>query len=247
VVTELEKRGELVEHRFAEPKVLHAFSGDKMNIMREVCLDLCVPTECGDLRVRGVHCWVATKPMPAQLGELLLSSSVMRLLGFNEEAFLAAACKKKVEYHMGAVLEEIENEELQELETLKFTLEFAQTKAEERTEVLDLLESKCREALVDGASATFVAGLRKVLKKYQDVFRTVFRRDPPENVDPLVVRLKPDHVPVKCKARRYPQEHRVFMREHMESLVAAGLCYRNNRSRWCSLPLIVKKKEVGQF
>jgi hypothetical protein len=146
--------------------------------------------------------------MPAQLGELLLSSSVMRLLGFNEEAFLAAACKKKVEYHMGAVVKEIENEELQELETLKFTPEFAQTKAEERTEVLDLLESKCREALVDGASATFVAGLRKVLKKYQDVFRTVLGRYTPVNVDPLVVRLKPDHVPVKCKARRYPQELR---------------------------------------
>jgi hypothetical protein len=145
---------------------------------------------------------------------------------------------------MGAMVEEIENEE-QELETLKFTPEFAQTKAEERTEVLGLLESKCHEALVDGASVTFVAGLRKVLKKYQDVFRTVLGRNPSVNVDPLVVRLKPDHVPVKCKARRYPQEHRVFIREHMESLVAAGLCYRNNRSRWFSLPLIVKKKQAN--
>ena len=110
-----------------------------------------------------------------------------------------------------------------------------------------LLESKCGDARKDGASEEFVTVLRTLLSKYRDVFRTVLGRDPSVKVEPLEVCLKPDHVTVKCKARRYPQEYRVFMREHMESLVAAGLCYRNNRSRWCSPPLIVKKKEAGSF
>lgn len=247
VVKELEKRGVLREHRFKEPKSLRAFSGDRMEIVREVCLDLCVPTECGDLRVRDVRCWVAATPMPPLLGDLLLSSGVMRLLGFHEEAFLSAARQRKAEYHMGAVAGEVEDEEMQEMESLRFTPELHRSKEAEEEEVLSLLESKCCDALADGASEEFVKELRKLLRRYRDVFRTVLGRDPPVKVDPLVVRLKPNHVPVKCKSRRYPQEHRVFMREHIQSLVDAGLCYRNNRSRWCSPPLIVKKKEAGQF
>jgi hypothetical protein len=52
----------VVEHRFDKPKVLIAFSGGTMENVRDVCLDLCLPTECGDLH--GLRCWVATKPMP---------------------------------------------------------------------------------------------------------------------------------------------------------------------------------------
>jgi hypothetical protein len=36
------------------------------------------------------------------------------------------------------------------------------------------------------------------------------------------------------------------MARHMKELVDAGLCHRNNTSRWTSPPLIVKKPGVGQ-
>ena len=107
--------------------------------------------------------------------------------------------------------------------------------------------AKCNDARKGGASEKFVLALKALLEKFRDVFRTVLGRDPRVKIEPLEVRLKKEHVPVKCKARRYPQEHRTFMREHMEALVSAGLCYRNNRSRWCSPPLIVKKKDAGQL
>ncbi|CAK4852707.1 unnamed protein product, partial [Aphanomyces euteiches] len=50
-----------------------------------------------------------------------------------------------------------------------------------------------------------------------------------------------DAKPVRCKARRYSKKQREFMAKHVEELQAAGLCYRNPRSKWCSAPLIVKK------
>jgi hypothetical protein len=127
---------------------------------------------------------------------------------------------------------------------MRCTPEFREDEADE---VALLLDAKCSDARGNGASDDFVSELRRLLATYKDVFRTVLGRDAPVDVEPLVVHLKANHAPVKCKARRYPQEHCTFMREHIASLVAAGLCYRNNRSRWCSPPLIVKKKESGQF
>ncbi|KAG6613332.1 DNA binding protein [Phytophthora cinnamomi] len=64
---------------------------------------------------------------------------------------------------------------------------------------------------------------------------------------PLKVTLKPDFEPGRCKARRYPEEQRQFMRRHFEELVRAGLCYRNPQSKWCSPPLIVRKPDVDDF
>ncbi|KAE9160699.1 hypothetical protein PF002_g32560 [Phytophthora fragariae] len=64
---------------------------------------------------------------------------------------------------------------------------------------------------------------------------------------PHKVTLKPDAVPVRCKARRYAPEHRAFMKKHVQELIDAGLCIRNPHSKWCSPPLIVKKVEPGDF
>ncbi len=61
----------------------------------------------------------------------------------------------------------------------------------------------------------------------------------------LHVRLKPGDRPVRTRARRYPAEHRAFIRQHVEALVEAGLVYRNPGSRWASPPLIVKKGGGG--
>ena len=99
------------------------------------------------------------------------------------------------------------------------------------------------EALSAGASIEFGENLWNLLQKYADIFRLVLGRDPPVNIAPLKVRLKPGGVPTQCKARRYPQEHRDFMAKHMKKLVEAGLCFRNNSSRWTSPPLIVKNQE----
>ncbi|POM80151.1 Hypothetical protein PHPALM_2050 [Phytophthora palmivora] len=108
-------------------------------------------------------------------------------------------------------------------------------------EVWQILLGKIKEAEAKGASAKFIKQLEILLWENVDVFRLKLGNDPPVNVPPLKVTLKPDAVPVRCKARRYPPQHRDFMRRHVEELVAAGLCYRNPRSKWASPPLIVNK------
>jgi hypothetical protein len=139
VVAKLEKRGKMVSYHFDKPKTLRVFSVDMMEIVREVCLDLRLPTKCGTLHVRGVRIWVATNPMPQPLGEQLLGSEVMQLLGFNENSFLSAAGGRILGYRMGAVAEGSEEECLQELEGLWFTPDFTQTQDEKESEVWALL------------------------------------------------------------------------------------------------------------
>jgi hypothetical protein len=98
-----------------------------------------------------------------------------------------------------------------------------------------------------GASERFVKKTSELLMKYFDVFRLILGRDEPVKIAPLKVRLKAGAVPVKCKARRYPQEHSEFMAEHMKELEDAGQSYRNNKSRWTSPPSIVRKPGAGRF
>jgi hypothetical protein len=63
------------------------------------------------------------------------------------------------------------------------------------------------------------------------------------NVEPLLVRLKPDVRPTKAQVRRMPPNDREFLERHVASLLGAGLVFRNPRSRWASAPRIVRKKE----
>ncbi|KAH9117954.1 hypothetical protein LEN26_012317 [Aphanomyces euteiches] len=109
------------------------------------------------------------------------------------------------------------------------------------------LKEKVGECRVAGCDDSYAIELGKLLVKYEDVFRLKLGRDPPVKVEPLRVTLKADAKPVRCKARRYSKEQREFMAKHVDELQAAGLCYRNPRSKWCSAPLIVKKPDANEF
>ncbi|EGZ26621.1 hypothetical protein PHYSODRAFT_475811 [Phytophthora sojae] len=69
-----------------------------------------------------------------------------------------------------------------------------------------------------------------------DIFRIIIGRDPPVDMPPMKVKLKPGAIPVKCKACRYSPVHRAFLKKHIDALMASGSCYRNPQSRWCSPP-----------
>ena len=116
---------------------------------------------------------------------------------------------------------------------------------EDSAKVLAVLKAKVTDALSIGMTDDGAIELWKLLHQYADCFRLHLGRDPPVDMPPLEVRLKPDAVPVRCKSRRYPAEQREFMRKHVEELRAAGMCFRNPKSAWCSPPLVVKKQEAG--
>ncbi|KAH9120292.1 hypothetical protein AeMF1_007481, partial [Aphanomyces euteiches] len=118
---------------------------------------------------------------------------------------------------------------------------------DDRAAVRAKLKEKVGECRAAGCDDSCAIELGKLLVKYEDVFRLKLGRDPPVKVGPLRVTLKADAKPVRCKARRYLKEQREFMAKHVDELQAAGLCYRNPRSKWCSAPLIVKKPEANEF
>ncbi|KAG2926768.1 hypothetical protein PC116_g6082 [Phytophthora cactorum] len=115
----------------------------------------------------------------------------------------------------------------------------------ERELIRSILLEKVEEAQRLGATPGFVAELQAILMELINVFRLVIGRDKPVDMPPMEFTLKPGAVPVRRRARRYSQAHREFLKRHIDALIAAGLCYRNPRSRWCSPPHVVNKPDAG--
>ncbi|ETW04755.1 hypothetical protein H310_03902 [Aphanomyces invadans] len=115
------------------------------------------------------------------------------------------------------------------------------------SEVKYILASKVEEARNHGLGQDEVERLENMLSWFVNVFRKDIGCDPPIKVEPLLIRLKPDAVPVKCSMRRYPPDHVEFLKRHVDQLEAAGLVYRNNRATWAAAPRIVPKKDPGDL
>ncbi len=131
------------------------------------------------------------------------------------------------------------------MEAERLLPDLSMRRQQEESQIRELLRDKTEEARKAGAGAQWSEILGRLLQEHWDVFRLVLGRDPPVKTEPLRVRLKQGARPVRSRARRYPAEHREFMRQHVEALLEAGLVYRNPGSRWSSPPLIVKKGGGG--
>jgi transposase InsO family protein len=114
---------------------------------------------------------------------------------------------------------------------------------QQQDQIKEILVRKVQEARAAGLTEKGVQRLERMLEEYRDVFRIEFANDPPVEVDPMKVQIKPESAPVMCKSRRYPPLHRQFLQEHMEELERNGLVERNPDSRWGSAPRIVPKKD----
>jgi hypothetical protein len=222
-----------------------------VSVEEEVTFDLMVPTECGQLLLWNVSCWVSPHPLPAGLGDFLVSRHLMRKLGFDENELLRAATQgvpagRRAGHGDSGRFDTAEEGQLEEVEEERLLPDLSMGRREEDSKIRRLLNDMAEEARKAGAGASWAERLGRLLQKYWDVFRLVLGRDPPVKTEPLRMRLKPGALLVRSRARRYPAEHREFMRQHVEALVEAGLVYRNPGSRWASPPLIVKKG-VGGF
>ena len=238
--------------------------GLRVKISQEVKLDLTFATYAGDLVLRNVICWVAAKPLAKGLGDVLVSRPVMAKMGYSTADLLGSACERQPEYDMVdvdaggspviAMLQRLDPErkvdmtpEEENLHPWEETVCFPDAVEDNATLVEKKILEKVAECLAAGCSLKYADGLKQLLTKFADVFRLKLGRDPPVQMPPLIVNVRPDAIPVRCKARRYSVEQRQFMKKHVAELVQAGLVYRNPRSRWSSPPLIVKKPEANEF
>jgi hypothetical protein len=63
--------------------------------------------------------------------------------------------------------------------------------------------------------------------RVQDVFRLKLGADPPENVKPLLIKLREGAEPVRMSSRKYAPPQLKFMRDKIRELQELGLVYKN--------------------
>ncbi|POM70858.1 LOW QUALITY PROTEIN: Hypothetical protein PHPALM_12651 [Phytophthora palmivora] len=188
--------------------------------------------------------WVTEQCLTPGVGDLLLSRWVMERLGYSPEKVFASAQQIRAEWDMGDVDDLLADGVVSVFEHTTAAEAPVVTKEErvldddearacfpemdsdintERQEIRAILLEKADEAQQLGASDEFVKELAEILMQLIDVFRIVIGRDPPVDMPPMKVKLKPGAIAMKCKARRYSPVHRVFLKKHIDALILAGL------------------------
>lgn len=91
--------------------------------------------------------------------------------------------------------------------------------------------------------------LKNMVCEFKNIFRTRLVRDPPVDVDPMVIEFEVPKRSIKVRQRRYSPEQSDFLKNKVNELVAAGFVYRNNNSKWACAPVVVPKpgKEGFRF
>jgi hypothetical protein len=157
-VTRLESVGiELKRRQMKIPRGLRSFSNEMVSVEEEVMFDLMVPTECGQLLLRNVSCWVSPHPLPTGLGDFLLSWHLMRKLGFDENELLTKACQRADEQDMAIAVDLTTTEvgQLEEVEEERLLPDLSMGRREEESKIRQLLKDKAEEARAAGAGASW--------------------------------------------------------------------------------------------
>ncbi|KAF0726062.1 hypothetical protein Ae201684_015612 [Aphanomyces euteiches] len=235
-----------------------AFNGTPVVIRDGVKIDLSIPTNAGPIVMTNLRCWVQDDDLLPGCADLLVSKSVMRQLGFDQQTFLLNAQSIRPvwdfepEYDpttgqrlVGSLRVNAHDDLIHDGDEM--CLPRPQPLDQQKIHVRNILDGKLEVAWQNGMDPVAHAKLTSLLTKFEDVFRIEIGRDPPVKVPPMVVKLKPGATPVKCGARRYSLNHREFMKTHMEELCEAGLMYRNDSSAWASPPYIVAKPGTNKY
>jgi hypothetical protein len=83
-----------------------------------------------------------------------------------------------------------------------------------------------------------LAKAREMLLHCRNEFRIKLGNDPPANIPPLVVKLKPSATPVKDTQRRYALAQRAFLSSTILKVEALGAVRANPVCRWASAALV---------
>ena len=114
--------------------------------------------------------------------------------------------------------------------------------AEEMQERGKALAQAVEDAARNGLPPECVEKLRElVMRTYDRAFRRALVGEPPANVEPMQVKLKPGAQAVRAKPRVYPPHKAAWLAKHMEHLVEAGMVYRNNQAVYGSVAMAIPK------
>ena len=101
------------------------------------------------------------------------------------------------------------------------------------------MERLITDALQEGLPAHLEPELRRIIFSHRPIWEDDLKE--PALVHPMIIRLKPGAIPVRCVARRYTPLQSDWMRQYVKSLLDQGLINKNSDSKWASPAIVVKK------
>ena len=219
---------------------------------------------CGPLRVRRVEFLIIDKDMY----EIFLGRPLLKCMGFDLESHLEKVRNKFDDADIGAMMtENLDSEPLNGTALNRFAnytgLRYDSVDddpialpeaagpgigEDTREKLEEAFHCIIEEAKRNGMSTEGLATASKLLSDYKDLFRINMSSDPPANVEPLKVRLKQGHRPLRSTQRRYaPSLQRAFISAAIRNLEQVGAIFPNLKSRWASPALAVTKPGPDKF
>ena len=114
-------------------------------------------------------------------------------------------------------------------------------------ELRKVLTERINAAKSSGLPKEYWNDLQSLVFQYIDIFRINLEKDPPADVPPMDVHLKPDFKFSTPQNRRYSQEELAFLKDHINTLLEKGYIKRNPNARWSSPVLISPKPNNGGY
>ena len=118
------------------------------------------------------------------------------------------------------------------------------------TELLERKEALRRAVDGGGASGMEMACVERLRQTVTETrvgaFRGALTGEPPADVEPMKVTLKPGERAVRAKPRVYPPERAKWLATHMDRLVEVNMVYRNPQAIYGSA-VMARPKRQGQF
>ncbi|GLD95516.1 hypothetical protein PINS_up004193 [Pythium insidiosum] len=224
VVAELADLDSGVIRVMIEPPMVVELAGGKRTECREsITVDLRISTAAGPLHLCNVRCLV----LENHDDEVLLGRSTLREIGIDVENIMDQL----------AGTERVAAADQDDLDD-----DYVVVAAESGADVAELLERMLDDAEAEGFDAAHMEPMRRLVREYEDVWRTRLGVDEPADVEPLRVQLRDGAKPYRSATRKYPEAQRDFLRRYVKELEASGLIYRNNASRWACAAHPVKKQ-----
>ena len=254
VIAALERAGVELRVRTLSPAMKVALAADTAE---EVCcqkvyrLTLKLTTAAGPVTLRNHEVYVLNRDM----GEMLVGRETLHSLGLDLDLQLAHLAAKENATPPGLpwfVSSSSLSSPAANLEPPVGPMDAVDNDSEhvdvgfvDSDDLCASVEGMVQSALAAGFPVEYSPKLRKIIEESFEIWRVKLQGDPPAAVTPLVVRIKEGSVPRRCGTRRYSEEARKFMEEHVKLLEEFGFVKRNPHSAWAA-PVLVVPKPAGR-
>lgn len=195
----------------------------KLDVMGKIHLDISIPSKAGNVRIQKEEFYIVKGNFEhVILGRQLLKDK----LGIDiPDLIYNLQTQNKMEME--------ENEPNTKDEDI--------LKDQDENELNEALEHMLSAAIAEGLPVAKMKEFEQLIYSYKDVWRTHLAGDPPADVPPMKIKLKPTVEPVRTKLRRYPPVHRKFLEQRMKKLLKYKMQRRNARAKWISPAYVIAK------